>query len=93
MALNGNYMKNSSIKIQSYSYTIKADKWLITRLMTLFPWLDIVGSWTGLEGERFVTIAVPAHVDRLVRPAIPKSCVCMRIKYPTVIDVYEEEII
>ena len=86
-------MKNSVIKIQSYSYVIKADKWLITRLMTLFPWLDIVGSCIGLQGESFVTILVPAHVDSLVRPAIPKSCVYSRRKFTNIIDVYEEEVL
>ena len=85
-------MKKSTIKIQSYSYTIKSDKWLVNRLMTLFPWLDIVGTFIGLDGIPYVTIAVPAHVDSLVRPSIPKSCVALRKKFTTVIDVYEEKI-
>lgn len=84
-------MKNSVIKVQSYSYSIKADKWLITRLMTLFPWLDIVGSFKGLQGTGYVTFIVPAHVDSLVRPVIPNSCIYLRKKFTTFIDVYEEE--
>ena len=86
-------MKKSVIKICSYSYSIKADKWLIGRLMTLFPWLDIVGSWSGLGEVHCVSISVPAHVDSLVRPVIPKSCIIYRKKYITEIDVYEEEIL
>ena len=81
-------MKKSIIKIQRYSYTIKADRWLINRLITLFPWLDVHGSFNGLNGSHFVTISVPAHVDSLVRPVIPKSCIYMRKKYTTIIDVY-----
>lgn len=86
-------MKNSTIKVQYYSYAIKADKWLVTRLMTLFPWLYIVGSFNGLQGTKFVTISVPAHVDNLVRPVIPNSCVYLRKKFTTVVDVYEEKVL
>ena len=85
-------MKKSSITVQSYSYAIKSDKCLIARLMTLFPWLDIVGSLDGLQGSHFVIISVPAHVDSIVRPVIPKSFIYFRRKYTTTIDVYEEKI-
>ena len=90
LILNRDYMKKSCIKIQSYFYTIKADKWLVNRLMTLFPWLDIVGTFDGLDSIPYVTICVPSHVDSLVRPVIPKSCVYFRKKFTTIIDVYEE---
>ena len=90
--LNINDMKKSSIKIRSYSYIIKADRWLVTRLMTLFPWLAFVGSIDGLESSHFVVISVPAHVDSLVRPVIPKSCIHLRKEFTTCIDLYEEEI-
>nr|CAI9750171.1 hypothetical protein QKQZYOMX_QKQZYOMX_CDS_0007 [Microvirus sp.] len=86
-------MKECKIITQYYLISVKADKWLIIRLMTLFPWLDIRGSWSGLDDERYVSISFPAHVSSLVLPQIPKSCIGLKRKYSTTIYVYEEKII
>lgn len=86
-------MKKSVIKINYYSYCLKSDKWLISRLMTLFPWLDVIGNIKGLDGENYVSISVPVHIDSVFLSAVPKSCIAFRKRYVTKIDVYEEKVL
>lgn len=86
-------MNVTKVITQYYLISVKADKWLIGRLMTLFPWLNLLGSWTGLDDERYVSISIPVHVASLVFPQIPKSCIAIKKKYSTTLYVYEEKIL